>query len=38
MKTWHHWVLALVIGYLIGYYFRGVGNMTVAKLYPSSGA
>jgi hypothetical protein len=33
--AWHFlWILAL--GYLIGYYFRGLGNATVAKLYPSS--
>lgn len=32
MKIWHHWSVALIIGYLLGYYFRGVGNATVGKL------
>jgi len=36
MKLWHHWIFAVVLGYLIGYYFRSVGDMTVGKLYPSS--
>ena len=36
MKPWMHFVWIVALGYLIGYYFRGVGNMTVGKLYPSS--
>jgi len=38
MQTWHHWVFALIIGYLIGYYFRGIGNATAGRLVPSTGA
>jgi hypothetical protein len=34
MQVWHHWVLAIVIGYLVGYYFRGLGDATVAKIVP----
>lgn len=33
MKTWHHWAFALIIGYLLGYYFRGLGDATVGKVY-----
>jgi hypothetical protein len=34
MKTYYWHVLWIVaIGYLLGYYFRGLGNATVAKLY-----
>lgn len=36
MKLWQHWFFALVLGYIIGYYFRSVGNMTVGKLKASS--
>lgn len=32
MSKWH-FVWVLVLGYIIGYYFRGVGNATVGKLY-----
>ena len=32
--SWH-WIWVLVLGYILGYYFRGVGNMTVGKLVPS---
>jgi hypothetical protein len=35
--NWLHCVLVLLLGYLIGYYWRGLGNATVAKLMPSSG-
>lgn len=31
LKGWHLFVV-LGIGYLIGYYFRGLGNATVAKI------
>jgi hypothetical protein len=36
VNNWHYWLGAIVIGYILGYYFRGVGNMTVGKLYPST--
>lgn len=29
----YHFVWILVIGYLLGYYFRSVGNMTVGRIY-----
>ena len=33
--NWHFfWVLAL--GYILGYYFRSPGNMTIGKLKASS--
>jgi len=35
MLKWH-FIWILILGYLLGYYFRSFGNMTVAKLYPSS--
>lgn len=35
MKPWHHWVFAIIVGYIIGYYFRQVGNVTLGKLMPS---
>lgn len=35
MKLFGLGIWALVIGYLIGYYFRGLGNMTVGKLVGS---
>lgn len=31
----YHWLLLLVVGYLLGYYFRQVGNMTIGKLWPA---
>lgn len=31
-----HWILILLIGYLIGYYWRTLGNVTVGKLMASS--
>ena len=31
-----HWIWVIIVGYLLGYYFRGLGNMTVGKLYPGS--
>lgn len=38
MKTWQHWAAAVIIGYLLGYYFRGIGNMSVGKLYAGPGS
>jgi hypothetical protein len=35
LKGWHL-IAVLVVGYLAGYYFRQLGNATVAKLMPSS--
>lgn len=35
--SWH-WLWVLLLGYVIGYYFRMPGNMTVGKLVASSGA
>jgi hypothetical protein len=34
VKTWHIIVLWLVIGYVLGFYFPTVGNMTIGRLYP----
>lgn len=32
--SWHLlWII--LIGYLLGYYFRGLGDATVGKLYPA---
>ena len=31
-KMWIHAILLLVVGYAIGYYWRGLGNMTIGKL------
>lgn len=31
MKTWHHIIVWAIVGYLAGYYFRGLGNMTVGR-------
>lgn len=36
MQTWHHWVFAIIIGYLLGYYFRQLGDATVAKIMPAA--
>jgi hypothetical protein len=36
MSRWH-WIWIIVLGYLIGYYWRGLGNMTVGKLVKPSG-
>jgi hypothetical protein len=36
MKTWHHVVLWLVIGYALGYWMPKVGDMTLGKLYKRS--
>jgi hypothetical protein len=38
MKTWHHWVFAVIVGYIIGYYFRAVGNQTLGRVMPSTSA
>lgn len=35
---WYHCIWILILGYLIGYYWRGLGNMTVAKIVPPTGA
>jgi len=35
LKGWHL-ILVLLIGYTLGYYFRGLGNATLAKIKPSS--
>ena len=37
MKTWHHWIVALLLGYIAGYYFRNIGNMTIGRIAPSGG-
>ena len=36
-KGWHLF-LVLAVGYLIGYYWRSLGNATVAKVIPIRGA
>jgi uncharacterized membrane-anchored protein YhcB (DUF1043 family) len=33
MQTWQHCILWLVIGFIIGYYFTGLGNATLGKIY-----
>jgi hypothetical protein len=35
--NWYHCIWILLLGYLIGYYWRGLGNATVARLMPSGG-
>ncbi len=35
MKFFHFCFWSLLLGYLIGYYWRGLGDMTVAKILPS---
>lgn len=35
-NRWIHLLVILAVGYALGYYFRSVGNMTLAKIYPSS--
>lgn len=35
MRPWHL-VLVLVVGYLVGYYFRGLGNATIGKVYQAA--
>jgi len=32
MKIWHCTILMLVLGYIIGYYWPSVGDMTVGKI------
>jgi hypothetical protein len=32
-NTWMHCIGILLLGYIIGYYFRSPGNMTIGKLY-----
>lgn len=36
MKFFHFCFWSILLGYLLGYYFRGIGNMSVGKLFPSS--
>ena len=36
MKIWHHWAFALLIGYVLGYYFKGLGDMTLGRLKPAA--
>lgn len=31
-----YWFVAILAGYLIGYYFRSPGNMTVGRVLPSA--
>ena len=31
-----HMVVLLVLGYLVGYYFRGLGNATIGKVYQAA--
>jgi hypothetical protein len=38
MKWLPHLLLILFIGYVVGYYYRGLGNATVGKLMASSGS
>ena len=33
LRGWHLWAV-LIIGYLLGYYWRTLGNATVAKVVP----
>ena len=35
---WYHCIWILLLGYLIGYYFRSPGNLTVGKLYSGGGS
>ena len=37
MRIWHHWVVALLIGYILGYYFPGIGKATVGRIIPYPG-
>lgn len=32
MKAWLHLIVILFLGYLIGYYWRGLGNATVGRI------
>jgi hypothetical protein len=34
MKVWHGVVIALLIGYALGYWMPALGNATIGKLYP----
>lgn len=34
MKVWHHVILWVLIGYALGFWMPGIGNATLAKLYP----
>jgi hypothetical protein len=36
MKTWHHVVLWLLVGYALGYWAPALGNLTLGKLYRPS--
>ena len=35
---WYHFIWVVILGYLIGYYWRGLGNATVGKLYAPTGS
>jgi hypothetical protein len=35
MSKLHYWIIPILVGYLIGYYWRGLGNMTIGKLVGS---
>lgn len=32
-----HWIWVFLLGYIVAYYWRGLGNMTVGKLFASGG-
>lgn len=34
MKAWHGIILAVIVGYALGYWFPMVGNSTLSKVYP----
>jgi hypothetical protein len=33
VKIWHSALFAFFVGFLVAYYWRGLGDMTVGKLY-----
>lgn len=34
MKAWHGIIIAVLVGYALGYWMPKLGDMTLAKLYP----
>jgi hypothetical protein len=38
MKFSWHFIWILIVGYLIGYYFRGIGDMSVGRFYKGPSA
>ena len=32
MPAWMHVIVWLIVGYVLGYYFAGFGDMTIGKL------